>query len=134
MLIDYRNIYIVDDNENSLFVTRYHLLALFDGINVIEFLTPEKGLEFIFDNVTDRKDLVFLDVNMPTMSGWDFLDYIAENWSQGAINKVDICILTSSTRDQDKKKAELHPLVKHYAEKPFEIAGMKEIVDVILEH
>jgi CheY-like chemotaxis protein len=133
MLLDYRTVYIVDDNKNSIFITKYQLTQLYDEVHVVEVLDPEEALETIAADVTEQKDLLFLDINMPNMSGWDFLEQIANLWSQEVLNKIDICILTTSTRDEDQKKAALHPLVSHYAEKPFDTEGMKSIMDTILD-
>ena len=128
----FRHIYLIDDNQDSVFITKYFLNKIFESPSILDFLEPEVGMAYIEVHTSDKKDLLFLDINMPSMSGWQFLDAINESWSEEQLNSLAVCILTSSTRPKDEKKAELHPLITHYAEKPANLEGMQAIVHEII--
>ena len=58
-----------------------------------------------------------VDINMPTLTGWDVLDYFTK-FSEVLINKFTIYILSSSIDAQDKQRASNCHLVSGYIEKP----------------
>ena len=62
-------------------------------------------------------NILFLDINMPTMDGWGFLDEFAEKF-QEYHSKVSIVILSSSVNPADIDKANNHPLVIGFMPKP----------------
>lgn len=105
-----KNIILIDDQPIANFITK-KLLQL-EGIdeNINDFTNPVKAYSFI----EDRKDLIiFLDLNMPEMSGWDFLDKMKENGLS-----FQTIILTSSSSDLDREKAGDYEFVKDYIVKP----------------
>jgi CheY-like chemotaxis protein len=62
-------------------------------------------------------NVIFLDINMPTMDGWGFLDEFAKKF-QKFHSKVFIVILSSSVNPADIEKANKQPLVKGFMPKP----------------
>ena len=62
-------------------------------------------------------NIVFLDINMPTMDGWRFLDEFTEIF-QEFHSEVSIVILSSSVNPADIEKANKHPLVIGFMPKP----------------
>ncbi len=62
-------------------------------------------------------NIIFLDINMPTMDGWGFLTEFAESF-QEFHSKVSIVILSSSVNPADIEKANKHPLVIGFMPKP----------------
>ncbi|MDX1544357.1 MAG: response regulator [Christiangramia sp.] len=116
-------VYLVDDQPISNFITRKLLeLEGFDG-TILEFTDPIEALESIKE---DRNSLVFLDLNMPGMSGWEFLEELKSR-------KVhhNIIILTSSTSKVDQDKVKDYPCVIEYIEKPMNKRKFTEIAGLI---
>ena len=114
-------IYLVDDQPISNFITK-KLLEL-EGINenVRDFTDPQEALSLVVD---EEDALVFLDLNMPVMNGWDFLDAIKTRNS-----KLRIIILTSSTSMVDQEKAKEYPCVIKYMVKPMNKQKFSELSD-----
>jgi CheY-like chemotaxis protein len=114
-------IYLIDDQPISNFITK-KLLEL-EGINenVRDFTDAAEALE----NVTNDEDaLIFLDLNMPVMNGWDFLEAIKNKNLQHRI-----IILTSSTSRVDKEKAKEYPCVIKYMVKPMNKKKFSELTE-----
>lgn len=71
-------------------------------------------------------DLILLDLNMPIMDGWEFLDEFTKIPCK---QKITIYIITSSIDNEDVKKAKTYSNVSNYILKPVTIAGLKVILE-----
>jgi CheY-like chemotaxis protein len=123
-------ILLVDDDEavnyfNKKLIDKSELdgtiMSLYNGAEAIrEVMT--------LNNTLDDNDLVvvFLDINMPILNGWGFLENF--NTIKYALNfKTEIYLLTSSVNPDEKKKAEENSLVKQYISKPLTVEKLNEI-------
>jgi len=112
---------LVDDDPLSNYITKIILKKSIDGVHINEFTIPEDGLEFIksepSQNPPDGKTILFLDINMPTMSGWEYLEEF-ELFDASIKEKYNIYILSSSLDPSDINRAKANPLVIDYIEKP----------------
>ncbi|AFL81604.1 response regulator containing a CheY-like receiver domain and an HTH DNA-binding domain [Aequorivita sublithincola DSM 14238] len=118
---------IIDDDAINNFLTKMILKKSFDSVKVNDFKIPEDGLKFIESetsiNESDGKTIVFLDINMPTISGWDFLEAF-ELLNPAIKEHYTIYILSSSVDPSDINRARTNPLVKGFLEKPLK----KEVI------
>ena len=104
-------IVLIDDDPVSIFVTEKLISK-----NILE---PFKI--FSFNNATDalkdinniRPDYLFLDINMPEINGWDFLEMF-----KPVKKNPEIYILSSSIDETDISKAKQYDEVKNYLTKP----------------
>jgi two-component system, chemotaxis family, chemotaxis protein CheY len=81
---------------------------------------PHEALEYLSSlGTTDNKipDYIFLDLNMPGMDGFEFLDGFSE-LSNDLVNKIKIIILSSSDNEEDIHRAQKFPSVKGFISKP----------------
>jgi CheY-like chemotaxis protein len=65
----------------------------------------------------DLSTLIFLDLNMPVMNGWEFLDAFNKDY-QHLCDRVKIVILTSSIDTADIIKSRQYKIVSDYISKP----------------
>lgn len=70
--------FIIDDDYLSIFVTK-NVLALSNVIHDVKaFLSGAEALEALHACSDDNiPEIIFLDLNMPVMDGWEFLDALA---------------------------------------------------------
>jgi CheY-like chemotaxis protein len=78
----------------------------------------------------EEMTVVFLDLNMPIMNGWEFLDNLSKI-KEGIKMKYKIFILSSTINPDDKKKAKNHALVTGFLSKPLTKENLESIT---LEH
>lgn len=112
------NILLVDDYEPTNILHQQFIKIHLPEATVNFFSDPYKALSAL-KNFEEEEftipDIIFLDINMPTMSGWEFL----EAFNLLKFDK-DINIYVLSTFDDEKYriKAKKNPLVKNYFTKP----------------
>lgn len=121
-------IMLIDDDE--IHSNLCYELILKSGItqSVSIYNDAEEALEFIREN-TSRPDvlpdLIFLDINMPFMDGWEFLD--AYESLKPEVNKhIVLILLTSSVYKNDIEKAKQYKSVVEYIKTPISINKLLE--------
>lgn len=107
---------IVDDDAVVLFLHKVLVKKAMDVHNVMEFKNAPEALEYIRKHSSKTTPLlILLDINMPKMSGWDFLDLLQkENLEIDPL----VVMVTSSINSSDRERAETYPMVIDYLEKP----------------
>ncbi|MCM4154498.1 response regulator [Gramella sp. AN32] len=105
-----KKIYLVDDQPIANFITKKLLEIEGFSENVFDFTDPVMA----FQKISEEQDaIIFLDLNMPKMNGWQFLEEL-----QQRNIKHTIIILSSSTSEIDKTRASTFKNVVKYMEKP----------------
>lgn len=107
---------ITDDDDSVLFLHEIIVTESNFAKDPVTFLNGKETLEHILQN-TENNDpyLVLLDINMPVMDGWEFLEALNEH---DLPVPVYVVIVTSSVDAADRKKAGTFPQVIDYIEKP----------------
>jgi CheY-like chemotaxis protein len=110
---------IVDDDDVTIFLHKKILLKSNFHQNPSSFGNGRLALEFLLSQ-KDREVMHFilLDINMPVMNGWEFLDAVKE--LQSPLN-MKVIVLTSSANKEDRMKAADYPIVISYIEKPVKV-------------
>ncbi len=109
-----KEILLVDDDAVTNFVNQTIMESKFPGVPIKLFFNGAKAMQYILENPT-KHFLVFLDLNMPIMSGWEFLNTM-ETQKDGL--HIEIHVLTSSIDPRDKQNATKFPLVSSFMAKP----------------
>jgi CheY-like chemotaxis protein len=105
-------IFLVDDDKIFLSLAKLILNGVFPKVDIV---TSKNGLEGLKNLEEKLPNLIFLDINMPVMDGWEFLSELGKRHDD---LPFQIIITSSSVDPEDRQKAELHPLVKGFLEKP----------------
>lgn len=77
----------------------------------------------------NKPNIIFLDINMPKMNGWQIVKYIEDSPYDFLANPYHVYMLTTSLSPVDKNRSESNPYVKGFIEKPL----TKEKILTILE-
>jgi CheY-like chemotaxis protein len=91
-----------------------------------DFLDPTEALEFL-ESTDEDFDLILLDINMPRLTGWEFLDRY-ELFSK----KFPIIMVTSSLDLNDQKKAHSYPSLTGFYIKPLSREKIHEIIELTI--
>jgi CheY-like chemotaxis protein len=123
------NVLVVDDDSTFLFLFRKKVEK--DPIIHIvkEARHGEEALDWLKDvsaHPTSLPDVIVLDINMPVMDGWQFLDEYVEFAKENGLN-IPVCMLSSTINQMDFDKAKLYEPVKHFFTKPFSEKDMEHL-------
>lgn len=122
----FQRIIVVDDDPASLFLAELTLEEANVNGSIHTFDRATKALQFIRDNCINAHsaeegcpDLILLDLNMPIMDGFEFLEALRELGQQQAI-RATVVVLTSSAHRQDQDKAASYQ-VRSFLTKPLTV-------------
>jgi len=124
---------LIDDDEptnflNNMFIEQAdcaeHIKIVCGGTEALEYLSESEESE----NSEPYPDLIFLDINMPAMDGWEFLDKYKKIKKENN-GKTVIIMLTTSLNPDDIIKAYEIPEISGFENKPL----TTEKVDVIVK-
>ncbi|HYV94395.1 MAG TPA: response regulator [Chitinophagales bacterium] len=112
---------VVDDDPINNRVCSYAISKAAKSTDIKCFEFPSEGLKFILSEYGDEsKELptvLLLDISMPEINGWDFLNEFAK-MDEHIQMQFTICIVTSSVDPSDIEKAKANVFVRRYLEKP----------------
>lgn len=120
---------VIDDDVFFQYMAKKSLEATKQVINILQFHDGEEAIEYFIankDNDENTADLVFLDLNMPYMDGWQFLDEFTKTDFKKELITIYIC--TSSNSKFDHEKFLQYPKLKGYLIKPI---PKKEFIDTL---
>jgi CheY-like chemotaxis protein len=121
---------LVDDDHNDNFFHEREIKKTNAATIVIEKNTGLEALEYLKSKKVDKAmlpNLIFLDINMPGMNGWDFLQEY-ERLDKELQSRVVIIMLTSSDNDDDVSRAKAWRSVSDYITKPLTKEIMTDII------
>ncbi|MDA8886318.1 response regulator [Bacteroidia bacterium] len=122
-----KKVAIIDDDSIFQFTTKVKLEKLKLAEEVLIFNDGEEILDFVQD--TEEKDLpsiLLLDINMPIVDGWDFLELYKEV-PAAKQEKMTIYMLSSSINPEDVRRAEENKYVQDYITKPIRDVDLNKI-------
>jgi CheY-like chemotaxis protein len=127
------NLFIIDDDPVQHFIME-RMLNLYlknpvDQVthsdNAFEIL---KFMEVNSDNTDRLPDMIFLDLNMPIMNGWDFLEQY-KSIQQKITKLITIYIMSSSVDPRDISRSKKYRSVKDYVLKPVTRPALEKIFE-----
>jgi CheY-like chemotaxis protein len=120
-----KKILLVDDDKAFNFLNRRLIKSTGLDCEVAEALNGRLALQHI-ETQRDCPNVILLDLNMPVIDGFEFLQRYEKN--SRCCKHSKIFVLTSSLRQEDKKEVLGNKLVSGYLSKPLSIAQLKDIV------
>lgn len=121
------SVLLVDDERAVNFLNKIVLDENCPECGVAVADNGKKALDYLAEN--ECPDLIFLDLNMPVMDGFEFLDEFEKQ--QRCVGHSKIFVLTSSLRDEDRELALSKSTVSGYLPKPLTEEHLKTVADIL---
>lgn len=103
---------VVNDDQIQNLICRKVFSMNLNEVEVIDFIDPTEALSVIKDRKANPK-FILLDVNMPGMNGWEFIDQIEKEGFN-----YPVVMFTASVDEEDRDRANKSELVKMFLDKP----------------
>ncbi|MBO6532176.1 MAG: response regulator [Muricauda sp.] len=119
-----KEILLIDDDAITNFLNQDLIEYKFPGRAITVFYNGADALTYILDH-REREFIIFLDLNMPVMSGWEFLEVLE---SKMDTRSLEIHVLTSSINPRDRANAKKNRMVTSFMEKPLDESLLDDLL------
>jgi CheY-like chemotaxis protein len=127
------SILLVDDDEINNFISIKLIKKALLSTEIMACLNGKFAIEQLVSiqkkDPNKLPDYILLDINMPIMNGWEFLDEY-KRLNIDPLSKSKIYIISSSVFSNDINKARSYPLVKSFISKPLSVEKIKEMFEI----
>ena len=117
------HVWFIDDDAINNMLSERMIKKHFPKIKSNSFLNATEAHELLKETNIEFPDAIFLDINMPVMNGWDFLEVFEK-----LDLEIPIYMLTSSIDPKDQEKAHKYSSVKDFISKPLKEDRLKMII------
>ena len=123
-------IMLIDDNQADNMIHRRILQKMNVAKNIVDFLHAEDALVFLKSPDGKDIDLIFLDINMPQMNGFEFLDEF-KKLNNDSNELPAVIMLSTLNPNWDEDVSRNYPLIKHFFTKPLTEKFVTSILDSV---
>jgi CheY-like chemotaxis protein len=126
----YDKVMVIDDSDSDLYVAEHYLKKYFVAANVIPVESATEGLDYLMQNANSIEQLpsiIFLDIRMPVMNGFEFLDQY-EKLPSSVHEHCIVIMLSSSADPRDHERIKNNPFVKKFINKPINKEKLQELL------
>jgi len=120
----------IDDDPITLMLCKKVISKANFGKEIIVAQNGQEALDLLIKIKNSKEDafpeLVFLDLNMPVMNGWDFLNEISKN-SVEEFKNTKVIILSSTIDPADYEKSKEYKLITHFLSKPITVELLEKL-------
>lgn len=129
-----QTILCVDDDPITLMLYKKVIIKAEFGTTILFAQNGEEALDLLkaassSENLSGTKqipDIIFLDLNMPVMNGWDFLEHFSNEFYP-KFSGIKVVILSSTIDPSDYLKAKQYEAVTHFLSKPLTVEMLLEL-------
>lgn len=125
------NLLVIDDDDINIFIIKKIVEKTGFEIDMVARNNGQQAIDYLNETIAHNKALprlVLIDINMPVMNGWEFIEAYD---TLGIAQKVDMYILSSSVYENDIEKTKSYKAVKGFISKPLSMERLTELIKAI---
>lgn len=126
----FKTILLIDDNQTDNIIHRRVLTKANVAEKIIDFLYAEDALNYLRTPEGSDAELIFLDINMPQMNGFEFLDEFIK-LKDNPDDLPVVVMLSTLNPNWDNDVSLQYPLIKHFFTKPLTEKFIHNIVQSV---
>jgi CheY-like chemotaxis protein len=128
----------IDDDPITLMLSKKVINKALFSKEIITAQNGEEALEFFKslkdttakEAIPNQPQLILLDLNMPVMGGWEFLDHFSTP-EYSDFNNINVIILSSTIDPEDINKSKNYPIVTDFLPKPITTSMLNYLANKI---
>jgi CheY-like chemotaxis protein len=124
------NVYLIDDDATFVFLTKRIIKSTGVDATIFVFNDGRQAIDFLVNNSSDKSlmpDVIFLDLSMPVMDGWEFLD----EYKALPLENVTLYVFSSSISAHDIHRARSYSMVTDFIIKPITKDRFQHVFSVL---
>jgi CheY-like chemotaxis protein len=128
-----KRVWLIDDDEVFVFLTKKLITASEQEVSLETYINGQDAIDRLHEVAADEDalpDLILLDLNMPVMDGWEFLNAYQEVEFSNP-DKIRLYIVTSSISPYEVERAKQIPVVQEFIVKPMVKQKFVEIISAL---
>ena len=123
---DFNKVLFIDDDTITITIYQRTMRVSNFCKEVVSCSNGQQAKEYLLENVNALPDVIFLDINMHIMTGWEFLKWF-EKWALALNIDVPVYVLSSSLSLEDAERSKKCKHVRGYITKPITIEHLRII-------
>lgn len=126
-----KRVLLIDDNKADNFIHKAYIQKHGGVENIVMATSGAEALDYLKSKEEGdypRPELIFLDINMPKMNGWEFLEEY-KKLDEEQKGGVVVVMLTTSLNPEDQEMAASNENVRGFLNKPLKVEAFQEILE-----
>lgn len=121
---------IIDDDEMDQYFHQKTIKnsGVFDTIECFHY--ADEALNYFRDETNAPIDVIFLDINMPRMNGFEFLEAAYSEFGN-SFAKMVVVMVTSSLDPRDLEKSKKFGVIRDYINKPLSVEAVLKVAELL---
>jgi CheY-like chemotaxis protein len=128
------SLFLIDDDDINTFIVSKIAERSGFQVSVSSAHNGKIAVDYVENLLKEKKsvpDLILIDINMPVMNGWEFVEAIDALKIE---KRMDMYMLSSSVYENDIEKAKTYSSVKGFISKPLSMERLKELFEAFIEY
>ncbi|PST85251.1 response regulator [Pedobacter yulinensis] len=125
------NLLVIDDDDINIFIIKKIVEKTGYDVDMASQANGKLAIDYLqemLDTNGPFPDLILIDINMPVLNGWEFI----EAYEKMNVDKnPHMYLLSSSVYENDIEKAKTYAIVNGFISKPLAIERLKELFDAL---
>ena len=126
-----KSVLLLDDNLATNFFHKKIIEKSKSAELILEFRSGINALNYLSQEGIQPPELILVDINMPIMSAWEFLERFDDLKKESKTN-TNVVLLSTSLSPADKEKADMIPLIKEILLKPLTKESLQRVINDII--